>query len=348
MKKVLFLFLSAILLLSSCSRNPKEYRMPEFRTEKDATVEHISKPLEIMNPHRIYEYEDKIILIAYVGKGEDTFYLYDKATGNQIFSGIKFGNGPGEVNGGLYNVSFDSGVLSYSDIQVGERLSFNVSDFLSRGYEAISVEYFEVVPWTIAADMAGGKQFYFGDKTFLKKDSLVVPRIRMVDGKGDTYSYTEETIDDDAIRFFTYMQPYRATSPDGSKLAVASGRGAILETFSIESGIENIQTRYFIRPGIEIKDMSYSFTDAEVWGFGGLSATDKWVFSIIDLKHRCIDKSVQLIFNDIAKFDWSGKPLAIYHTPYQINCFCVDSEGDLVYAVTQDSEGCYYLSKISL
>ena len=185
--------------------------------------------------------------------------------------------------------------------------------------------------------MAGGKQFYFGDKTFLKKDSLVVPRIRMVDEKGDTYSYTEETIDDDAIRFFTYMQPYRATSPDGSKLAVASGRGAILETFSIESGIENIQTRYFIRPGIEIKDMSYSFTDAEVWGFGGLSATDKWVFSIIDLKHRCIDKSVQLIFNDIAKFDWSGKPLAIYHTPYQINCFCVDSEGDLVYAVTQDS-----------
>ena len=116
--------------------------MPEFRTEKDATVEHISKPLEIMHPHRIYEYEDKIILIAYVGKGEDTFYLYDKATGNQIFSGIKFGNGPGEVNGGLYNVSFDSGVLSYSDIQVGERLSFNVSDLLSRGYEAISVEYF--------------------------------------------------------------------------------------------------------------------------------------------------------------------------------------------------------------
>ena len=56
--------------------------MPEFRTEKDATVEHISKPLEIMHPHRIYEYEDKIILIAYVGKGEDTFYLYDKATGN--------------------------------------------------------------------------------------------------------------------------------------------------------------------------------------------------------------------------------------------------------------------------
>ena len=95
---------------------------------------------------------------------------------------------------------------------------------------------------------AGRKQFYFGDKTFLKKDSLVVPRIRMVDAKGDTYSYTEETIDDDAIRFFTYMQPYRATSPDGSKLAVASGRGAILETFSIESGIENIQTRYFIRP----------------------------------------------------------------------------------------------------
>ena len=47
--------------------------MPEFRTEKDATVEHISKPLEIMKPHRIYEYEDKIILIAYVGKGEDTF-----------------------------------------------------------------------------------------------------------------------------------------------------------------------------------------------------------------------------------------------------------------------------------
>ena len=62
--------------------------MPEFRTEKDATVKHISKPLEIMKPHRIYEYEDKIILIAYVGKGEDTFYLYDKATGNQIFSGI--------------------------------------------------------------------------------------------------------------------------------------------------------------------------------------------------------------------------------------------------------------------
>lgn len=162
------------------------------------------------------------------------------------------------------------------------------------------------------------------------------------------FQESEETIDDDAIRFFTYMQPYRATSPDGSKLAVASGRGAILETFSIESGIENIQTRYFIRPGIEIKDMSYSFTDAEVWGFGGLSATDKWVFSIIDLKHRCIDKSVRLIFNDIAKFDWSGKPLAIYHTPYRIDCFCVDSKGDLVYAVTQDSEGCYYLSKISL
>lgn len=343
-----------LVLVTGCVGSAPKYSAPKFGTEVDACFECVAEGLDIIKPYHILEYKEWIVLIAFAGNDQDTFYLYEKATGRLLSSAVKYANGPREVTMGIMNVTLNDGELSYNDMRTGKRLRFSIDEYVARGVDAVITESFEVQPYSCCVKFAGNKHISYVNKSYYPQDSFSTPRIQVADENGrSSAAYDSETLEDSQIRFWTYSQPKITVSPDNTKMAVASGLGAILETFSLSSGIKNTGIRYFFPPGIVVADDSYDFTSEALLGFNDLCSTDDRIVASLDFSHKSLESGGAVgdgkpVFSDIAVFDWNGMPDRLYHTGSRIEKLCVSREGGTAFAVIMDKEGGYSIGRLNL
>ena len=353
MKRKLFLFfITLCTCLNSCNNNDK-YSAPVFKDEKSIKWEHVTEELVVMNTHRLFEYKDWLILIASNGNNKDTFYLYDKRTGDCLMSGVKCANGPKETIYGTRLVSFQEGILSYYDDQQGKRLFFSIDEYVKDGIEAIQEEEYKLSPWTVGIFDAGDKNVCLQNKGYMSKDTVSVPRIEVIDKEGVLSCYSDETIEDPAVRFWVYMQPKYTVSPDGSKFAMSSTSGAtIMESFSIADGIKNLATKFFFEPRVNVKGYDVQVGEDSVLGISDMCSTNDWIIASYDgtnTRYEAFKSPTPKVpYSNIAIFDWKGNPIRLYRTNHRINQLCIEHSTGIVYAVVKEIDGTYYISRAKI
>jgi hypothetical protein len=234
-------------------------------------------------------------------------------------------------------------------------LSFRIEDFLKSGAEAITEQNFIVPKWTrFLTETADGKIINLTSKGYLTKDTTTIHRLSLSREDGFCSNYDFCPIEDKPLAFTIYNQPKISISPDGTKMAIGTFAGAILETFDISKEIRNIATKYFIEPVISVHGGTYSYVDQSVLGFYDLFATDDRIFAAYDGKYKwgdianLPDSKRPLKFTRIAVFDWKGNGLAIYDTGYRVErIFYAETENTL-YAMITDKERKYFIGKIKI
>ena len=353
MKCKLFLpFIVLSFIFSSCDNSTK-YSAPVFKTERSLQWTHVTDELEVMNTHWLFEYKDWLILIASKGNNKDSFYLYDKRTGDCLTSGVKSANGPKETVYGTLSVSFQNGILSYYDCQLEKRLFFSIDEYIKNGVESIHEEEYNSLPCTVKVTEAGDKLVYFRNKGYKAKDTLSVPRLEVVDKDGGRVCYNKETLEDPVVRFWVYMQPKYTVSPDGRKFAMSCNSGAtIMESFSIDGGIKNIATKYLFEPSVTVDGYDIMPSDDSVLGISDLCSTNKWIIASYDgdnTWYEAFESSTpKAPYTNIAVFDWDLKPLCLYKSDIRIEHLCFDENSGTVYAVVKEADGSYYISRAEI
>lgn len=208
---------AAMLLSVSCSK----YRAPKFPVERDGRWEIISGELYVQVSD-IWEYDSVLVVPSYDRQTKHELGIYSKKTGRLLYSGINYGNGPGESLSGYRNTSLDGVMMSYYDFEKGRALFVNV-DSLMRGSYAYEEQSLEIPAETRVMQNAGDNMILYMSNRSEYADTSSSKRFTLQEiSTGRTVlSYDYFPVEDDAVRYRLYNFTYSlAISPDKSRFAV--------------------------------------------------------------------------------------------------------------------------------
>lgn len=340
---------AAMLLSVSCSK----YRAPKFPVERDGRWEIISGELYVQVSD-IWEYDSVLVVPSYDRQTKHELGIYSKKTGRLLYSGINYGNGPGESLSGYRNTSLDGVMMSYYDFEKGRALFVNV-DSLMRGSYAYEEQSLEIPAETRVMQNAGDNMILYMSNRSEYADTSSSKRFTLQEiSTGRTVlSYDYFPVEDDAVRYRLYNFTYSlAISPDKSRFAVGTLWGAVLETYSI--GVESISrlyTGYFAEPEFDAVHLSLAENEHTVFGFRDLYAENDRLYAVYNGEHISsaeVERSSSLVFNDIAVLDWKGNPVELICTDYNIDHICYSARDNAVYASVWDDDGIMYLARLDL
>ena len=340
---------AAMLLSVSCSK----YRAPKFPVERDGRWEIISGELYVQVSD-IWEYDSVLVVPSYDRQTKHELGIYSKKTGRLLYSGINYGNGPGESLSGYRNTSLDGVMMSYYDFEKGRALFVNV-DSLMRGSYAYEAQSLEIPAETRVMQNAGDNMILYMSNRSEYADTSSSKRFTLQEiSTGRTVlSYDYFPIEDDAVRYRLYNFTYSlAISPDKSRFAVGTLWGAVLETYSIGvDSISRLYTGYFAEPEFDAVHLSLAENEHTVFGFRDLYAENDRLYAVYNGEHISsaeVERSSSLVFNDIAVLDWKGNPVELICTDYNIDHICYSARDNAVYASVWDEDGVMYLARLDL
>ena len=340
---------AAMLLSVSCSK----YRAPKFPVERDGRWEIISGELYVQVSD-IWEYDSVLVVPSYDRQTKHELGIYSKKTGRLLYSGINYGNGPGESLSGYRNTSLDGVMMSYYDFEKGRALFVNV-DSLMRGSYAYEEQSLEIPAETRVMQNAGDNMILYMSNRSEYADTSSSKRFTLQEiSTGRTVlSYDYFPIEDDAVRYRLYNFTYSlAISPDKSRFAVGTLWGAVLETYSIGvDSISRLYTGYFAEPEFDAVHLSLAENEHTVFGFRDLYAENDRLYAVYNGEHISsaeVERSSSLVFNDIAVLDWKGNPVELICTDYNIDHICYSARDNAVYASVWDDDGIMYLARLDL
>lgn len=340
---------AAMLLSVSCSK----YRAPKFPVERDGRWEIISGELYVQVSD-IWEYDSVLVVPSYDRQTKHELGIYSKKTGRLLYSGINYGNGPGESLSGYRNTSLDGVMMSYYDFEKGRALFVNV-DSLMRGSYAYEEQSLEIPAETRVMQNAGDNMILYMSNRSEYADTSSSKRFTLQEiSTGRTVlSYDYFPVEDDAVRYRLYNFTYSlAISPDKSRFAVGTLWGAVLETYSIGvDSISRLYTGYFAEPEFDAVHLSLAENEHTVFGFRDLYAENDRLYAVYNGEHISsaeVERSSSLVFNDIAVLDWKGNPVELICTDYNIDHVCYSARDNAVYASVWDEDGVMYLARLDL
>lgn len=340
---------AAMLLSVSCSK----YRAPKFPVERDGRWEIISGELYVQVSD-IWEYDSVLVVPSYDRQTKHELGIYSKKTGRLLYSGINYGNGPGESLSGYRNTSLDGVMMSYYDFEKGRALFVNV-DSLMRGSYAYEEQSLEIPAETRVMQNAGDNMILYMSNRSEYADTSSSKRFTLQEiSTGRTVlSYDYFPVEDDAVRYRLYNFTYSlAISPDKSRFAVGTLWGAVLETYSIGvDSISRLYTGYFAEPEFDAVHLSLAENEHTVFGFRDLYAENDRLYAVYNGEHISsaeVERSSSLVFNDIAVLDWKGNPVELICTDYNIDHICYSARDNAVYASVWDDDGIMYLARLDL
>ena len=340
---------AAMLLSVSCSK----YRAPKFPVERDGRWEIISGELYVQVSD-IWEYDSVLVVPSYDRQTKHELGIYSKKTGRLLYSGINYGNGPGESLSGYRNTSLDGVMMSYYDFEKGRALFVNV-DSLMRGSYAYEEQSLEIPAETRVMQNAGDNMILYMSNRSEYADTSSSKRFTLQEiSTGRTVlSYDYFPVEDDAVRYRLYNFTYSlAISPDKSRFAVGTLWGAVLETYSIGvDSISRLYTGYFAEPEFDAVHLSLAENEHTVFGFRDLYAENDRLYAVYNGEHISsaeVERSSSLVFNEIAVLDWKGNPVELICTDYNIDHICYSARDNAVYASVWDDDGIMYLARLDL
>lgn len=352
-KRTIIAASAAIILaagLMSCSGGDL-YSAPKFKAEEEIRFELLSDEL-MFTPWGIKQRDTLLVVPGFSTESQNTLFVFDKNTGELVREGVRYGRGPGETVDGYYNVTLDGDTVRYHERSGMGNMSFSLREFVESGSSMSCTKESRMLPkWCMYyRELPEDRLLTIQSKGYQSKDTISVRSVSVEKPDGSTARYDGSPVKDPAESFVAYMQPHVTVSPSGTRLAVAAGCGAILETFDISDGIENTSVSYYIKPGIVVSNGTNSRSDDSVFGIGGMCSTDDRILCSYDGEIRYGDfrklprEERPLIYRNIATFDWLGRPQILYRSEYRVMYLCADeNDGSRIYAILSDNEGRYYI-----
>ena len=352
-------FLPLIIVSGVCAVSCTDsggYSAPKFKLEKEIRFELLSDEL-MFTPWGIKQHGTFLVVSGFSSESKNTLFVFDKNTGELIREGVRYGRGPGETVDGYYNVTLDGDTVRYHERSGMGNMSFSLREFVESGSSMSCTKESRMLPkWCMYyRELPEDRLLTIQSKGYQSKDTISVRSVSVEKPDGSTARYDGSPVKDPAESFVAYMQPHVTVSPSGTRLAVAAGCGAILETFDISDGIENTSVSYYIKPGIVVSNGTNSRSDDSVFGIGGMCSTDDRILCSYDGEIRYGDfrklprEERPLIYRNIATFDWAGRPQILYRSEYRVMHLCADTNDDSrIYAILSDEDGKDYIGTVKL
>ena len=345
----------SVLLLCDLGCSPSQhngYSLPKFAVKDRASFVIVGEELFGINSSvDLIPYKEWLILVAYNAENENCLHLFNK-NGELIKSAIKIGRGPGELLFAL-NASFDKeqGIITFFDINIGKKtLAIDIDSLVEseRFEDAILAEYREL-HYPLLSRLTSKGRMDFNGVLPLGKDTG--PRFVYNDvSTNDTLTYDAYPAllgDDIWDRFYLYdANTMMEMSPKGDKMAICSRWCGVLETFTIESGIDPISTSYYVEPRYlgDRNGGGMDLTDETVFAFADIFATDSLLYCGFDGESTPATNR-SMWFTKVAVFDWEGTPLKEIQTDKRIEQICVDEDGR-VFALISGDSGEFFLARL--
>lgn len=334
----IYLFLIQIAIVTgfffSCQSKNVVYDEPSFPKEKSVTAHLLTDTALISYPYGMCVDDRNIYILSLM---EDQWVqAYDKQTGAFVGSGVKRGQGPGEVVVGI-SFSFDQeeGLFHVFDQSQMKLLSYRF-DQDKQTFVFVKDKSFSGDKKVVrkAWPLRDGAYLIDGQ---LGQDTTGLRRFQIYFGADVSAGYNCFPVSD-ADKYPAFTMASVSLSPDKQKLAVGTLFGGILEQFRLDGGIEPSSVRYFYPIEAEFIGGVLRPTGETVYGFSSLYATDQLLYGVL------VGGKDPNQFNTICTFDWKGQEVA----KYQADCLvfalgsCVTEPGRL-YAIAFSQEKGFYL-----
>ena len=331
--------------IAGCGSSPEEeYAQPEFKKERTATFEPITGELPIALVRDMDVYGPYLVVVGYLDN--QMVHIYDKQSGELRGSAVRLGRAANEIlHMDCVTLDPQTGTLRVYDFQSRKRLSMQIDSLLAQGPAVIESQPYELAGAAgRAAIPLHGKELVINNKAPQYAGTEVINRFVLYDDQGRQLATADNfPIEDPDLRFKVYNEAYYTVSPDRKRFAIATIFGALLETYSVKNGIEQIAVGRFARPDLDSRK--------ELVGFSDLYATDRKIYTAYDGVHnlqQLIESGERpLQYHKVCVFDWKGRPLEQITTDRNICKMCID-EGRILYAAIFDELYRFYLAKIDL
>lgn len=342
------LLASLLLLVFSCTRG--QYREPEFAVEHEKTFQIISDELYVNLTYDLWHYKSFLLVpVADLQTGHN-LWIYNKSSGERIWSGINTGRGPGETIGGVLDTYFENGVLSFYDRMKGRVIRYEVDSILAGKFD-FKEEVYDVPVWATKMIETGNLKLFVNNVGYESSDLQSISRFEMIDKSGEIMCKCDfHPIEDAQKRFFMYGTSMYSVSSEKRMMVVATSLGSILEVYEVyEDSVKLKNVNYFYEPDFDLIPGSYDFNERTVLGFNDVFATNDRIYTVYDGEvNPYWNDEDRLTYTKIAVFDWDGNPLELIHTDYKIDKIAYSEEDNTIYAAVKDRDGIMYLAKMEL
>lgn len=341
---------AAAIFLMICSCREAEYNAPEFPVEREAEWEIVSDEMYVKLVYDMWEHKSYLLVPLYDVKAGHNLWIFDKNSGEKVWSGIMDGRGPGETVGGIRNTYFNEGVLTYYDDLKGSILRYNVDSLLAGSFVFREESYASPL-WARTMVEFGENRLFVRIAGPKSQDLNTVSRFELVGKSGDTLDkYGFSPIEDRWERFYVYGNCCYSASPDKRRLAVGTSMGVILETYAVEAdSLKQKAVKFFYEPDIEVSPGGYDYNENTVLGFNDIYAEADRLYTVYDGEINPFwNDGERPTFTKIAVFDWEGNPIELIRTDYSIDKICFSEAENTIYAAVKDHDGIMYLAKMEL
>lgn len=322
--------LSLFLALLNCNCKPGiTYEPAMFADTLQQEITILNDTFIMDGATGLFTYKDFLIVNTIVN--DFHFHLFNKHTGLYLKSFCSIGRGPGEiVQTGPKSLNQENGNLLIICLNESRAVIYNIDSIINSEnlyYKNISLRH--TTPFAVEA------LYQHGDNKFFISSSNADCRFIKMDTAREITEIYAKFPDTDIGPFpkNTYsVFSAKTFSPDGSKYAEGSKRGAILETLNFQDSITEIAVKRFHKPIFTKKRGRISSPENCTRGFYDMTASDERIYGIYLGDHH------YYWHKNIGIFDWYGNPITLLKTKYNLERICLDTETNRIYAAATDAD----------
>lgn len=339
---------AGLLLFAACAPKDGEYAEPRFRKveQRDFTI--LGEELMHSVVGAEAAWQDHLILMSNDRAPGNNIHFYSKRTGAWELSTLPTGRSAGEITLAL-DIQVMGDTLYVFDANPPRLKRYSLPALLAQG--PMAEAFLGEIPMSDRsmtwAGVAPDRMVTVSCLSPLAGQDHA-PRILWTGPDGPVASYDEYPYEDRNLiwRQYSTAWPYFALSPDGSKLALSTTWGCVMELFSLSHGeIVRKHCLYWVDPGfVQGKPTSTSRV-----GLSRIMATDDGFITSFFNEEKDFETG-QPACDRIAFFDWEGRGLRCIQTGgYSAAPISFDKAENTLYALLWDKDYVVmYLGKMIL
>lgn len=339
-------FIIILEFCCQCGRQSAIVYEEEIRAEKNVQL-----ATTVLNDSFLFSWPkdllilDTLLIVHDAYQQEACFHIFRKSDGKFIKSFGRKGRGPGEfMDIGSVSRNYDRGTITVYDPNCKKIVEFDPIHVLQD-----RKPYFEEYAVKNAPNFI--KQALPHKNAYVVKGNDDKLRYGILNPSNQTFHaiYTDypqlATEDEDNWALTDFGAKVRL-SPDGTRMAVTTYIGGVLELFDMDGeGFYLRTSRFFFEPrydyaqGAKPRWVTTSFET--VIGFQDMVLTNEAIYGLVwGVNGAEMEGNKPRLFC----FDFEGNPVISYEPDESLDCVAVDDDGT-IYGVGSDSEGEYGLCK---
>lgn len=344
------IFITAAVAVTVAVGCGGEYKPPTFKDVEEVKFSAIAYEPLWNWASKIIRVDDLLVVSGYQRDSVETFlHVFDTA-GSKIADYIRYGRGPDELAFPPFSLHSEESSIFFYDY--GQKLDYELilEDHGKRA--SINSRYVQAEdPGSLYENFRIENNYLRYHTVSPQEDPAEIPRLTVEDADGNILSaiYTSPFDGEDPmVKFSLGAQCYSlALSPDKKHFVMTYGDGGVIEIFSVsDDSIKEDYLRRYFQPKFTVKGYDVLPKDDAVRGFGRPCATDSYI--LIPFDGSKYGEKEELIYSDIAVFDWKGRPVKLLKTDYSVGPITYSESEGVIYSVIRDKFRKAYIGKLKI